>query len=234
MSGSSPQERKAPMIKYSRSTDTQYELFAKLKIMSVIWIAKRKKAGRISHFLPEISVFHPDNVCLTHKEALITEHNWSSNTRQYFFFFFKEKLFGVGSQSFKTTSYPWTLCSTPYFRGFTGHPRCHKVLLFSWETAAWRYQLCRRRPFFIRAALGLGMYWLLAWCSSSRLKYWIVLFKPSSRGTCQHKTQRNYMKYCHITPMQCDNVSDTGNRYIEYSIHDEIHMAAVPLRRLML
>lgn len=126
MSGSSPQERKAPKIKYTRSTDTQYELFAKLKIMSVIWIAKRKKAGRASHFLPEISVFDPVNVCLTHKEALITERNWSSNTRQHFFFF-KEKLFGDGSQFFKT-SYPWILCATPYFRGFTGHLRCLKVM----------------------------------------------------------------------------------------------------------
>lgn len=41
----------------------------------------------------------------------------------------------------------------------------------------------------MRAALGLGMYWLLAWCSSSLLKYWIVLFKPSSSGTCRHKTK---------------------------------------------
>lgn len=44
-------------------------------------------------------------------------------------------------------------------------------------------QLCLGLPFFMRAALGLGMYWLLAWCSSSLLKYWIVLFRPSSSGT---------------------------------------------------
>lgn len=47
-------------------------------------------------------------------------------------------------------------------------------------------QLCRGRTFFMRAALGFGMYWLLAWCSSSRLKYWMVLFNPSSSGTCRH------------------------------------------------
>jgi len=47
-------------------------------------------------------------------------------------------------------------------------------------------QLCLGLPFFIRAALGLGIYWLLAWCSSSLLKYWMVLFKPSSSGTCKH------------------------------------------------
>ena len=48
-------------------------------------------------------------------------------------------------------------------------------------------QLCLGRPFFIRAALGLGMYWLLAWCSSSLLKYWMVLFNPSSNGTWPNK-----------------------------------------------
>lgn len=71
------------------------------------------------------------------------------------------------------------------FKGPLRNPKSFSVAAALVAGDPWP-QLCLGRPFFMRAALGLGMYWLLAWCSSSLLKYWMVLFKPSSRGTCQH------------------------------------------------
>lgn len=76
--------------------------------------------------------------------------------------------------------------ATVCWRSLEGHLRDFFFLCLRREQEP---HLCRGRPFFMRAALGLGMYWLLAWCSSSLLKYWMVLFKPSSSGTCQHKNR---------------------------------------------
>lgn len=133
----------------------------------------------------------------------ISNSSCSATKRQHFFFFFQETVWRKKRKCLlqkdgqikkkKQTKTPVPLSFTQHciFRAAPlARPRRLRETsaIAFWKGVLGGTQLCLGRPFFMRAALGLGMYWLLAWCSSSRLKYWMVLFKPSSRGTCRRTT----------------------------------------------
>jgi len=147
------------------------------------------KEGSVSDFVPHISVL--EDVHPSGWKAVFPAVQRQRNT--------SERESSLRFSKNKKTPRPRGLYSTVYFwELLCKGPRRSLLILLCFGSQRWKrwLQLCRGLPFFMRAALGLGMYWLLAWCSSSLLKYWMVLFKPSSRGTCPHETQHTHMRYC--------------------------------------